>query len=171
MPLGLTNLIEKVLTEHGSATIMRDHLALFRDRAKIIEEENSRLRKRVEELDQLTTDLAAQLASAKKRNDDLAKPERRTTSGELVVDKILWAYTGDDVTGEWIRFIPLCPHCRTRLHVEDVSSIYAIQSRDQTVRYSCDRDDCGKFNQAFCGTANDREEKAARHILRKHEDA
>jgi hypothetical protein len=168
--MDLTSIIEKVITEHGSAAIMRDHLALFRDRAKIIEGDNARLEKRVAELEQLTANLAAQLAAAKKKNDELTKPERRTTLGELLVDGILWAYTGDDDTHEWLRFDAMCPHCRTRLCVTDVSGPFALEPGDYRVRYHCDYDGCGKLDVAFRGRASDIEEKAARHILRRHEE-
>ncbi len=168
MPFDLTNLIEKAITEHGSAAIMRDHLALFRDRAKFIEEENARLEKRVEELEQLAADLAGQLAAAKKKNDALAAPERKTTSGELLVDGILWTYTAENKTGKWRRFAPLCPHCHTQLCVTDVSPFLVLEPQDRRIQYHCDLPKCGKLHLVFAGNASDREEKAARHILREH---
>jgi hypothetical protein len=170
MPFDLTNLIEKAITEHGSAAIMRDHLALFRDRAKFIEEENARLKKRVEELEQLAAELAGQLAAAKKKNDTLATPERKTTSGELMVDGILWAYVADNKTGKWLKFAPLCPHCHTELCVSDVSPFLALEPQDRRVQYHCDLPQCGKLDLVFVGNSSDREGKAARHILREHRE-
>jgi hypothetical protein len=47
----LTDQFEKLITEHGSAAILRDHLALFRDQIKLLgekietlEKENARLK-------------------------------------------------------------------------------------------------------------------------------
>lgn len=168
MPINLASMIERAITEHGSAAIMRDHLALFRDRAKIIEGENARLKNRVEELEQLTADLATQLADAKKKRDALKAPKRSTTSGELVVDGILWDYTGDNTTGKWLKFEPQCPYCRTELCVTDATPFLALEPNEHQVRYHCDFPKCGKTNVILVGNAGNQEAKAARHILRAH---
>ena len=67
--MDLVNALDKLITEHGSATILRDHLALVRERAQALEKENTDLKKRVTELEKLSSDLASQLQSKKKHEE------------------------------------------------------------------------------------------------------
>jgi hypothetical protein len=69
IPMDLVTAIDKLITEHGSASILRDHLALLRDQAKVLEKENTDLKKRVSELETLSSDLASQLHSKTKREE------------------------------------------------------------------------------------------------------
>ena len=47
--MSLVDLISKLITEHGSADILRTHLALIRDQASVIERENADLKKQLSE--------------------------------------------------------------------------------------------------------------------------
>lgn len=47
--MSLVDAISKLITEHGSAEILRTHLALIRDQASIIEKENADLKKQLEQ--------------------------------------------------------------------------------------------------------------------------
>jgi hypothetical protein len=67
--MGLLDLIERAINEHGSAAIMRERLDLIRDQAQALEkkmadlqDENTRLKKRIAELE-------ADLAAKTKRNE------------------------------------------------------------------------------------------------------
>jgi septation ring formation regulator EzrA len=46
----LLELIERLVTEHGSASVLRDHLELIKSKAAAIEDENSDLRAQVQQL-------------------------------------------------------------------------------------------------------------------------
>lgn len=63
--MNLPDAIEKLITEHGSATILRDHLALVRDQAKAVVEENEKLKRRVVELEDVVRSLTTELRSKK----------------------------------------------------------------------------------------------------------
>jgi protein-arginine kinase activator protein McsA len=39
----LSEQLQKLINEHGSAAILRDHLALFKDQVLLLEKENTRL--------------------------------------------------------------------------------------------------------------------------------
>ena len=52
---------ERLLNEHASASALRDHLALVNAQLKVAVDENERLKKRVAELVDLSSDLAGQL--------------------------------------------------------------------------------------------------------------
>lgn len=57
----LTELINDWITEHGSAAITRDHLALWRDKAQILEKENIRLQEESTQLKELCSRLQGEL--------------------------------------------------------------------------------------------------------------
>ena len=65
----LIKLIEKLITEHGSATILKDRLELVKDQAKILEDENAGLRQEVAELRAEVSMLESKLAAAEKEDE------------------------------------------------------------------------------------------------------
>jgi len=50
--MSLVDAISKLITEHGSAEILRTHLALIRDQASVIEKENADLKKQLEQAEE-----------------------------------------------------------------------------------------------------------------------
>src|SRR5687767_554652 len=64
--MALTDAIERLITEHGSAAILRERLLFLGEQAKTLEKENVDLKKRVTELEKLTGSLASQLQSKTK---------------------------------------------------------------------------------------------------------
>jgi hypothetical protein len=152
--------IDRLITEHGSATILRERVALVR-------EQNDALQKKVGELQSEVERLRASVAALEKEKAALSMPVRDLVSGELEVDGILWSYTADRATNEWPSLLPRCPHCRTQLCVEFVLSQFALTDEGGHVHFSCDN--CGKFAKAFPGSRRTREDKAMRHIIQKHE--
>lgn len=56
----LSEQLQKLINEHGSASILRDHLALFKDQVVLLEKENAALTEKIKvlqsEKEQLTKD-------------------------------------------------------------------------------------------------------------------
>jgi hypothetical protein len=64
--MGLADYIGKLITEHGSAEILRTHLALIRDQASALERENATLKARVADAEKKTEALAGEVAAFKR---------------------------------------------------------------------------------------------------------
>src|ERR1051326_445586 len=64
--MGLTDAISKLTTEHGSAEILRTHLALIRDQAAVLEKENTSLSIRLRDAEKKNESLAMELALLKR---------------------------------------------------------------------------------------------------------
>ena len=50
MAMSLLDSIEKLITEHGSAVVLREHLSLLKTQATILETENSNFKTEIEDL-------------------------------------------------------------------------------------------------------------------------
>jgi len=87
--------LEKVITEHGSASVLRDHLALIRDQAKAVEAENARLKKRVAELEVVIQKLGVELRA-------------KAVADEFVLHR--GAAFKRDGKGGYLQMV-FCPHC------------------------------------------------------------
>jgi len=53
----LAEQVEKLIAEHGSAVVVREHVALLRDKFSLLEKENAELRQRVSDLEKENNDL------------------------------------------------------------------------------------------------------------------
>lgn len=62
-------LIEKLITERGSASIQRVHIDLLKDQATFLVDENNALKARVAELEELNHRLSKELESNLKRDE------------------------------------------------------------------------------------------------------
>ena len=51
----LTEQVEKLIIEHASAVMLRDHVALLRDKFSLLEKENAELRQKVSDLEKENT--------------------------------------------------------------------------------------------------------------------
>lgn len=63
--------IEKLINEHGSASILRDHLAMFKDQVMLLEKENLSLRQKVIELESEKEVIEAKSRELTKDNKEL----------------------------------------------------------------------------------------------------
>ncbi len=70
--MNLFEALDRLITEHGSSTILRDHLAFIREQAKSLEEEKKELKRRVSELEDLTRKLTSEL-KAKAGSEDFVE--------------------------------------------------------------------------------------------------
>ncbi|CAB1065507.1 hypothetical protein D1BOALGB6SA_10304 [Olavius sp. associated proteobacterium Delta 1] len=80
--MGLVDLINKLITEHGSADILRDHLELIREKVKVLEKENTELKAHKEATEKKIEALSSDL-NALRRNEQ--KPKMKW--GCLVFDE------------------------------------------------------------------------------------
>lgn len=83
MSLNPITQLEKLINEHGSATILRDHVALLRDKFAFLEKENSTLAMEIEASKKKNAALKAKIAvldkdvaSLRKENEALRKEKQ-----------------------------------------------------------------------------------------------
>jgi hypothetical protein len=67
--MGLADAIGKLITEHGSAEILRAHLALIRDQAAVIDRENASLSTRLRDAEKKNESLTMELALLKRTEE------------------------------------------------------------------------------------------------------
>ena len=65
--------IEKLITEHGSASILREHINLLKEKFSLLEKENSSLKEEKEILSKKNRDLISQLEKATNEKESLKK--------------------------------------------------------------------------------------------------
>jgi len=63
------DLIEKLITEHGSASIQKVHIDLLKDQAHLLVDENNALKVRVAELEELNHSLSKDLEEKQTRDE------------------------------------------------------------------------------------------------------
>ena len=90
---------EKLLTEHASASALRDHLALVRAQSEVLEKENVELKRRVADLEDLSRRLTREL-EAKARAEEFIEE-----SGVLLKRNPRGGY----------HKVPYCPLCKSPL--------------------------------------------------------
>ena len=107
----LSEQLQKLINEHGSAAILRDHLALFKDQVVLLEKENTPLRQKMVELESANTVLKAKNEQLEKDNQELRSKirEYERPHSSLLSDvkvKILLflasrseEFTGDEIAG------------------------------------------------------------------------
>ncbi len=70
--MGLSDQLQKLITEHGSAAILRDHLALFKDQVNILEKKATTLESENELLKTANEQLKSEAANLRIANNELA---------------------------------------------------------------------------------------------------
>jgi hypothetical protein len=97
--MGLLAALEKLITEHGSAAILRERLAAFRDDVQRFEQRN--------------TQLEAENAELKKERAELTRylEQQRTTAQFTESKGALWKRTPQGSFSE----MPYCPTCERPL--------------------------------------------------------
>lgn len=65
--------LEKLITEHGSATILRDHLSLLRSQTTILEKENTELKTKNQILEIENKNLKAEITDLRREIDECQK--------------------------------------------------------------------------------------------------
>ncbi len=71
--VALTDKFEKLITEHGSATIQSKHIALLKDQFAILEKENAKLNTALEQSEAKNKVLKSENVNLKKGNSELKK--------------------------------------------------------------------------------------------------
>lgn len=96
--MSLVDAISKLITEHGSADILRTHLALIRDQAAAIERENADLKKQLSDAEKKRKEQAEAVAALKDELDSMKR--------SAIPPKMKWGcltFEGDEVL--------YCPAC------------------------------------------------------------
>lgn len=93
--MGLVDLIDRLIVEHGSAAIQKEHVALFKDQAAILERDCNRLKQEL---------AALQLENARLRQQLAAVPAPTFQR----IHGLLWMPEGNGYERN-----PYCPKCQS----------------------------------------------------------
>lgn len=91
------DLIEKLINEHASAAVLRDHLALFRDRLQYLEQEHVRVQAE-------NAELKKQIAQATKKLEEKSAADEFVKHRGVLFHKLPGGKIEDEV---------YCPKCKT----------------------------------------------------------
>ena len=91
----LFEMLDKLITEHGSASIQKVHIDLLRDQAKALVDENVALKARASELEEINRNLLLKL-------EEKQKDEQFTEHQGMLFKR--------DIKGEWLETV-YCPKC------------------------------------------------------------
>ncbi len=104
----LLDQIEKLIKEHGSSSILRDHLALFKDQVVLLEKENTILRGTVRDLQAEKEGLLAKIEYLSDENEWLRKgiPQDSESPGGLLdqpkLDVLKLLFVRDKLSAEGV---------------------------------------------------------------------
>lgn len=138
-PLQSLNLLDKWLSEHGSAAIQKVHIELLRDTLRMLNDHNSQLKARVAELERNEKVLRETTEQLHVRNKELEASVKDEDEEILNLDEIevrilqLLASSGDNVQLQALKEAVALSRAKIDFHIDRLESCGAVHHNDMSI--------------------------------------
>jgi predicted Rossmann fold nucleotide-binding protein DprA/Smf involved in DNA uptake len=121
MKMIILDQIEKLINEHGSSTILRDHLALFKDQVVLLEKENNNLKSKITILKTKNAELTKENQELREKVQEYEQPHKNLVD-EKKIDILKLLFNQDKLPTEKIAQILGYEIQTTKFHLEELKA-------------------------------------------------